>query len=392
MALCDGGFQYLLAGARASFGVKTGRYLFEVKVIEALNPGWKQQQPQQVVRIGLSTAGSFLFLGEGKDNVCFDTEGYYIHDTNWRKMMARIGKGQTLGLLLNVNADSPNANTVSLFCDGVRVTEPQPLPENLVGKALFPTVTYRNVTLQVNFKTVLAPLPFKCRTLGDAAKADVEKATLLPKKAGEKAEVFFPVGLPELGFFDYVDQFLAKHPDCTELSDRMLADWVAKSGNGRPGAMWGTSDQPELRTGIAPLDDLTVRKVLNAIAPTLRRNFVVTELKANLVGKERTKALLGFSAADFKKTALVLMGQPSAEYTEKVHAHLLAEKTVKVEEEKRKEAQQAEYKRAMEERKQKAAAARKAREAPKATEDAEEKKEGDAEDKEKEAKDDGEKK
>jgi len=373
MSLTDSGFQYLLAGARTTVGVKAGRYLFEVKVIEALNPvasgGYGRQgaqNPEQVVRVGVSTAGSSLFLGtEGKESVCFDTEGYFAHDKDWKKVMKRVASGSTLGVLLNLDAASPNANTISLFVNGSRATEPQALPEQLVGQVLFPTITYRNVTLQTNFVGPLSPLPFKCRGLGEAAAADVEKAARLPKPAGEKVEVFFPVGLPEAGFFDYVDQYMAKHPDCIELSDRMLARWAATSGYGKQGQVgtYGTNDRPELRTGIQALDDLSVRRVLRAIAPTVRRNFVVAELKANLIAIERRQSLLSFSSAVFKKTALVAIGTPAAEYRERVHAELLAEKTTKVLEERRRAAEKAERAKAAEEKKKEAEAARKAKEA-----------------------------
>ncbi len=36
MSLTEGGMQYLMAGARASVGMKAGRYMYEVKIIEAL--------------------------------------------------------------------------------------------------------------------------------------------------------------------------------------------------------------------------------------------------------------------------------------------------------------------------------------------------------------------
>lgn len=391
MGLTDGGFQYLLAGARTTVGVKAGRYMFEVRVIEALSPvdggqGRQQQgqQPRQVIRAGFSTGGSSLFLGDGKDNVCFDSEGFFAHNKTWKKVMKKVGRGQTLGVLLNLDGQSPNANTMSLFCDGVRMCEPQVLPDHLIGQVLFPTVTYRNVTLQLNFAGPLAPLPFKCRMLGDAAAEDVVKSKLTPTPPGEKVEVFFPVGLPEQGFFDYVDQFMKKHPECLELSDRMLAEWAAKSGYGKPGASFGTNDRPELRSGVQVLDDLTVRKVLNAIVPTIRRSFLVAELKSNLVSKERKQALLNFSAADVKKTALVVMGEPSADYREQVQALLLAEKKAKAEEEKKKQLQQAERARAIEERRKKQAMAKKAKDLNTGEEEqqTEEKKDGESDAKE----------
>ncbi|CAK0886964.1 unnamed protein product, partial [Prorocentrum cordatum] len=37
MALSDGGIQHLLAGARASVGVTSGRHMFEVKMVEMVN-------------------------------------------------------------------------------------------------------------------------------------------------------------------------------------------------------------------------------------------------------------------------------------------------------------------------------------------------------------------
>eukprot|EP00439_Symbiodinium_sp_Y106_P076215 s874_g15.t1 len=86
MAMGDGGFQYLLAGARASVGAKAGRYLFEVMIAEAKTlyepqsrlPGPK---PAQLVRIGVSTAESGLILGsaDSAESVCFDSTGLFLN-------------------------------------------------------------------------------------------------------------------------------------------------------------------------------------------------------------------------------------------------------------------------------------------------------------------------
>jgi hypothetical protein len=35
------------------------------------------------------------------------------------------------------------ASEVSLFVNGARASKPQKIPENMCGKALFPTITYR---------------------------------------------------------------------------------------------------------------------------------------------------------------------------------------------------------------------------------------------------------
>ena len=58
---------------------------------------------------------------------------------------------EVYGLLLNLDVESPNAHTVSLFRNGVRACKPQSLPESMKGKVLFPTVNFRNMTLLTNY-------------------------------------------------------------------------------------------------------------------------------------------------------------------------------------------------------------------------------------------------
>merc|ERR1712217_603634 len=109
-----------------------------------------------------------------------------------QKISQKFSRCQVVAVLLNLDSSSPNANTLSLFRDGVRMCEPQPLPEQLRGKVLYPTISYRNVTVQVNFgPSPLKPLPFKCHTIQEAASADcLVKNPCTPKDG--KYEVIFP--------------------------------------------------------------------------------------------------------------------------------------------------------------------------------------------------------
>lgn len=388
MTLTDGGLQYLLASARLNAGVKSGRYLFELKIIESLNPEEKQggkaraPAPRQLVRIGLSTKDSSVFLSDGPDNVCFDSDGFFIHEKKKSKASQKFGRGHVVGLLINCDTSSPNANTVSLFRDGVRVSEPQAIPDNLKGKVLFPTITYRNVTVQINSgPEPLAQLPFTCRMLSGASKADVE---MTPASKQQKNQVVFPVGLPDTGLFDWADGFLAKNPSFTELSDRKILDWAAKSGLWRQkGYTWRASnDKPEMGFGIPNMDDTSVSRLLMDIAPTLRRNYVIMEMKDNLVASQRAQTLKHFG--NFDKVATVVMGEPNAEYKALVQDLLLTEKKKKAEADRKKKAVEAERKRLAAERQKKAEAAKRARlnsqkkDAGKEGEDADEAKEEDA--------------
>eukprot|EP00929_Paragymnodinium_shiwhaense_P000312 TRINITY_DN100555_c0_g1_i1.p1 TRINITY_DN100555_c0_g1~~TRINITY_DN100555_c0_g1_i1.p1 ORF type:complete len:830 (+),score=287.97 TRINITY_DN100555_c0_g1_i1:83-2491(+) len=335
-ALSDGGMQYLVAGARANVGVSAGRYFYEVRVIEALNPieGFNRNRspaPRQLARIGFSVAGSSLLLGDGTGSAFFDSEGIYIADGKREASLQRLNRDQYLGLLLNLDESSPNANTISLFRNGERITQPMKLPESMKGKLLFPHVSYRNVTLQVHFGPApLKPLPFVCRMFGGAAQKDATVTKPAVPKDG-KYEVLFPVGLPDEATFDWLDGFLEKHPEYTELSDRKIIDWAVKSGlpKNRSQGRKTSNDKPDFNFGIALLEDFSVRRLLNAVTPFMARNYVVMEVKQNLLTADRSSNLKKFSSPLFKKVAHVVVGEPNQEYQKKVHDQLLSEKTSK---------------------------------------------------------------
>mmetsp|Transcript_48803 Transcript_48803/g.111156 ORF Transcript_48803/g.111156 Transcript_48803/m.111156 type:complete len:891 (-) Transcript_48803:33-2705(-) len=385
MCLSDGGFQYLLAGARANTGIKAGRYMFEVMIAESKNPSEPRSQvqgprPRQLVKVGLSTADSSLFLADGLESVCFDSEGFFIHGKTRQKVSQKFSHNQVVAVVLNLDPASPNADTVSLFRDGVRVAEPQPLPEALKGKVLYPAVTYRNVTLQVNFgATPLRPLPFKCLTLQEAAVAHCEAKTPA-KSADGKQQVVMPIGLPDEGTFDWLDKFLSENKGYVEISDRAIFEWALKSGVQRQGgyAKRTSNDKPEPNFGLPLMDDLSVSRVISAIAPALQRNYVVMEVKGNLLMDERKALLARFNSADFKKVAQVAMGEPPADFKSYVQELMLKEKTVKAEAEAKRKKAEATRKKLEEEKKRKAEEAKKKRieDAKKAREAKEGKKEG----------------
>merc|ERR1712187_791117 len=198
--------------------------------------------------------------------------------------------------------------------------------------------TYRNVTLDVNFGPVShCPLPFKCNMVSDAATDDIEMSKVTAPRKNEKAEVLLPVGLPDKGYFDYIDEFLEKNPSYTELSDRKVIDWIAKSGISKP-KNTQSNDKPSMNFGVPMLEDGSVQKVIKTCAPMAKRNFVVAELKSNLVGNDRKKTISFFKASHFKKSAVVFMGKPSAGYKAMVQKKLLKSKQAKADAERKKKA------------------------------------------------------
>merc|ERR1711957_905483 len=83
--------------------------MFEAKVVEALNPAeapgnrGRVPMPRQLLRIGFSTAGSQLVLGETEDGVCFDSEGAFTAHATKKTVSQRFGKNQTMAVLLNLD-------------------------------------------------------------------------------------------------------------------------------------------------------------------------------------------------------------------------------------------------------------------------------------------------
>eukprot|EP00928_Gymnodinium_smaydae_P099363 TRINITY_DN9457_c0_g2_i1.p1 TRINITY_DN9457_c0_g2~~TRINITY_DN9457_c0_g2_i1.p1 ORF type:complete len:797 (-),score=272.82 TRINITY_DN9457_c0_g2_i1:183-2573(-) len=353
----EGGCQYLLAGARATAGVKSGRYMFEVRIVETkdyFSPGGassKPPSPHQLLRVGFSAAGSSMFMGESSASICFDSEGNLHNGKKRQKVMNQKMNNSTMAILLNLDSASPNKNTISLFRAGKRVCEPQPLPEELVGKTLFPTVAFRNMTVEVNMGPIAhCPLPFKCTMIGGAAQEDLEVRKVA---VAEKGEILMPVGLPDQGLFAWIDSFLAKHPDYIELSDRKIIEWAQKSGVWKP-KPGGSNDKPNMSFGLPLMDDGSIRRLLLSVAPVMKRKYIIGELKANLVPEERKALLAKFAGRPFKTVAAVVVGDPDDEYKKGVQASILADKQAKAEAEQKRKAQEAERKKAAEERAKKA--------------------------------------
>mmetsp|Transcript_64912 Transcript_64912/g.186776 ORF Transcript_64912/g.186776 Transcript_64912/m.186776 type:complete len:595 (+) Transcript_64912:102-1886(+) len=317
MSINEGGLSYLLAGARANVGIRSGRYAFEARIVEMTNqaepPGQQQRSslPRNLLRIGFSVAGSMPLMGDTEESVCFDSEGSFHHNKKRSHVSQKFGADVVVTVVLNMRETGPNAMTVSLFKDGVRVAAPQPIPEVLRGKTLYPTVTFKNVSVQVNWgPRPFAPLPFRCRMLQDAALEDVE--VLRPREPEDgKFNILFPVCLPDNGTFHWCDWFLSQNPHYTEISDRRIIDWAVRSGIWRPRSPQARlcNDRPDLNLGLPSLEDGSAKRTLITAAATQRRDIVIMEVRGNLMKTDRMLALRPFKMPHFRRLAWVMAGQ-----------------------------------------------------------------------------------
>merc|ERR1711959_860407 len=68
---------------------------------------------------------------------------------------------------------------------------------------------------------------------------------------------------------------------------------------------------------------------LSSLAPLVPRNYVIMEVKSNLMAAERKEVLKKFNYPCFKKVAQVVMGPPNKEFKAVVQKKLLKDKQTK---------------------------------------------------------------
>merc|ERR1712066_939206 len=96
----------------------------------------------------------------------------------------------------------------------------------------------------------------------------------------------------------------------------MILSWAEQSGiwRNKGYASKICNDKPDTNFQNPELDDNNLRKTVYAIAPLQARNFVVMEVKANLIQEEREKLLAPFPACTFKRVARVVVGEPNPDF------------------------------------------------------------------------------
>jgi len=77
------------------------------------------------------------------------------------------------------------------------------------------------------------------------------------------------------------------------------------------------TDMPELNFDKQQLDDHSMSRMIKNIAPLQKRNYVIMEVRNNLMKDARKKVISKFPGSAFRKVAQVQMGEPSIEFKKK---------------------------------------------------------------------------
>merc|ERR1712176_693653 len=160
----------------------------------------------------------------------------------------------------------------------------------------------------------------------EAAAKDVSLADAPAAK--DKNEVVLPIGLPDEGTFDWLDMWHAKNPGFTEISARTLLAWAEKSGLWRKGGFstLNPRDKPSMNFDISSLDDGSIDRMIKTFAPLQKRDYVIMEVRGNLIKEEREAMLARFPSSSFRKVATVQLGEPNMEFKQRVQENTLKAK------------------------------------------------------------------
>eukprot|EP00916_Digyalum_oweni_P026950 GHVL01044239.1.p1 GENE.GHVL01044239.1~~GHVL01044239.1.p1 ORF type:complete len:871 (+),score=156.93 GHVL01044239.1:105-2717(+) len=331
---------HLVNTIRGSLGAISGRYAFETRII-SIDPVSDRDRGRFRVLVGVSAIDSCPFINpairggvQGPNTYGFDFDGWYFANRDRTKTSARVNPGDIVTIVLNLDPTSLNFRTLSAFRNGFRISTPQALPESYeTGTPLFPTFNFKGCTVATNMggvdgETQWCPLPFTCRMWASILDGDGSWSHFVDDGIEEKgkrlSEVVWPIGLPDEGTFDWVDEFAKE--TCNrymELSDRKMLEWIEQSGNvARRSSSVKTEhqciDRPEFCFSTPGLfDSAAIRKITRDLSTLRRRNYLWMDVKGNLIKAQRTKCLQYFNSRLYKKVALVVMGEPPQEYKDR---------------------------------------------------------------------------
>lgn len=218
------GFNQLIAQARTNYGVKKGRFFWEMQFFEV--------QHGFDFNFGVSLPGA-KWVG-GEQSIAF---GHYCKVQANGETIAEdktksrhVTKEDVIGILLNTldakDVGKVNSNTISIFVNGERASEPIPLPEDMVGKVLFPHMSFKNCTIHINFGSLKKPPTFSVQTFTQAATTELERSKLGDDVDKVAPKIVCPIGRQEGWVEEYVkeskEQFL-------ELTESYFKEWLEQS-------------------------------------------------------------------------------------------------------------------------------------------------------------------
>ncbi|OAF66834.1 ATPase subunit b [Intoshia linei] len=196
----------LFACARTNYGVSSGKFMFEVKILNKMMPTSRNK-----IRIGVSTLESNLMLGMSSTSFCYENTGKSINGKEILSKGIKFGDENVVGCYVDMESDPI---TISYSVNGAfqgiffKVKK-----SYLNGKALFPHVSTKCINFTINVGQVEPYYETDQDGYLYINTYPIDKRTKAPStpKTFEDCEFVLLAGLPGAGKSHWVRNYLKKN-------------------------------------------------------------------------------------------------------------------------------------------------------------------------------------
>lgn len=213
-AMHTGGFGYIWAGARASYGFTEGKIYYEVKISEYCQVDLEDEQSPHVLRVGWSVQGTSMQLGEEPLTYGFGGTGKISTGNKFSDYGEAFGKDDVIGCYLSFE-DGENivmSYTINGKDMGAAFTVSKSMLE---GKALYPHILTKNCTFVCNFgqeKAWCEEILQGYMPVGSVELKNRVPGPRRPEKT-EECEIIMMCGLPAAGKTVWATKYAQNHPE-----------------------------------------------------------------------------------------------------------------------------------------------------------------------------------
>eukprot|EP00731_Ephydatia_muelleri_P022197 Em0014g788a len=294
--LTESGFANMWAGARATRGVKGGKYFYECKVEQNVPVDLPETEPHpNVLRVGWTVDDAGLDLGEVPHSYGYGGTGKVMENNNYQTYGESFGLGDVIGCFVDLES-SPGV--ISFSKNGTHFGTAFTLPHGLSGVTMYPIVYTKNVLVSVNFnEPALFPPPEGFVPIQKAAEGHWTPAQKSPKSKAD-CEVVMLVGLPGCGKTMWAEKHSQLSPGkrYNILGTNAIMDKMKVSGLGR-------RENYSTRWDVLIKDATAMLEKIFVLASRKPRNYIIDQ--TNVYASAQKRKMSHFEG--FKRKAVVVI-------------------------------------------------------------------------------------
>lgn len=234
--LCEDGFQYLWKGLRASYGIKKGIFMYELKVIDHPTVRMPETKPQNqnICRLGFSLPLTSLFLGDTSDGWGYGGTGKKSHNNNFSDYGGAFRVGDVIGCIVDCDQGTisfmKNGQFMGVAFDNV--------PPTVMQTGIFPHILMKNVRVKVNFRRATKwydPPGPQVKFFEEATDDDVVVNPVDHPESLKDCEFIMLAGLPACGKTYWAQKHMEANPlkNYVMLGTNAVIDQMKVMGVGR---------------------------------------------------------------------------------------------------------------------------------------------------------------